>query len=260
MKQGDFTQMAKYYHNRPAYSPLLLSKLIACVNDKGVANENLKVVEVGAGTGKLTAMLAKDFNLCVSAVEPNDSMRAEGQKATEGLNIKWLKGSGEETNLPSNCADWLIMASSFHWTNPEKSLPEFARVLRQEGGGHCYFSVLYNPRNIKEGSIFYEIEEEIKNIVPELNRVSSGLYNTQKWDEVLVKSGHFTDCFFMECDYQEIWSKERYLGAWHSVNDIQAQAGQKRFKEILEMIESKISPFEELQIPYKIRAWTVRKV
>ena len=114
MKQGDFTEMAKHYHNRPAYSPFLLSKLIACINERGLANKDLKVVEVGAGTGKLTELLARDFHLNVTAVEPNDAMRAEGEKATQGLSIKWLKGSGESTNLPSNSADWLIMASSFH--------------------------------------------------------------------------------------------------------------------------------------------------
>ena len=64
----------------------------------------------------------------------------------------------------------------------------------------------------------------------------------------------------MECDYNEIWSKERYMGAWHSVNDIQAQAGQKRWEQILAMIESKIASFEMLEIPYKIRAWSARKV
>lgn len=26
MKQGDFTKVAKHYHNRPAYSPFLLEK------------------------------------------------------------------------------------------------------------------------------------------------------------------------------------------------------------------------------------------
>lgn len=63
----------------------------------------------------------------------------------------------------------------------------------------------------------------------------------------------------MECDYAEIMSKERYLGAWHSVNDIQAQAGQKRWEQILSMIESKISHCSEIEIAYKIRAWSVRK-
>ena len=121
-------------------------------------------------------------------------------------------------------------------------------------------TIIYNPRDIKEGSIFYEIEQEIKDIVPELNRVSSGTQDTKKWDEVLISTGHFTDCVFMECAYSEIWSKERYMGAWHSVNDIQAQAGQKRWEQILAMIESKIAPFDKLEIPYKIRSWTVRKV
>ncbi len=32
MKQGDFTEVAKHYHNRPAYSPFLLEKLVACIN------------------------------------------------------------------------------------------------------------------------------------------------------------------------------------------------------------------------------------
>ena len=264
MKHGDFTELAKHYHNRPAYSPFLLSKLIACINEQGLANEDLKVVEVGAGTGKLTTILARDFNLNVTTVEPNDAMRTEGEKATQGLSVKWTKGSGEDTNLPSNSADWLIMASSFHWTDPSKSLPEFARVLKTHtknnmGGGNSYFSILFNPRDIKKGSVFYEIEEEIKNIVPELSRVSSAIQNSKNWDEVLVSTGHFTDCIFMECAYSEIWSKERYMGAWNSVNDIQVQAGQKRWEQILAMIESKIAPFNELEVFYKIRAWTVRK-
>ncbi|MCW0187817.1 class I SAM-dependent methyltransferase [Campylobacter lari] len=254
MKQGDFSEVAKHYHNRPAYSSMLIEKLIKCVNDKN--KPILDVVEVGAGTGKLTKMLADDFNLNINAIEPNDNMREEGIKFTQNCqNIIWHKGSGEETNMPNASADWVIMASSFHWTDPKKSLPEFARVLN--GGG--YFTAIWNPRHIIKGSVFYEIEEEIKNIIPELNRVSSGTQNVKKWEEILVSTGDFKDCFFMECDYFELMDKERYLGAWHSVNDIQAQAGKERWEEILKMIENKISSMDIIKIPYKIRAWTVKK-
>ncbi|MBF7049138.1 class I SAM-dependent methyltransferase [Campylobacter volucris] len=254
MKQGDFSEVAKHYHNRPAYSSMLIEKLIKCVNDKN--KPILNVVEVGAGTGKLTKMLADDFNLNINAIEPNDNMREEGIKFTQNSkNIIWHKGSGEETNMPSASADWVIMASSFHWTDPKKSLPEFARVLN--GGG--YFTAIWNPRHIIKGSVFYEIEEEIKNIIPELNRVSSGTQNVKKWEEILVSTGDFKDCFFMECDYFELMDKQRYLGAWHSVNDIQAQAGKERWEEILKMIENKISSMDMIKIPYKIRAWTVKK-
>lgn len=89
--------------------------------------------------------------------------------------------------------------------------------------------------------------------------MSSGSQNVKNWEQILLSTGDFTDCFFMECDYTEVWSKERYLGAWHSVNDIQAQAGAAKWQKILQMIESKIKELDELVIPYKIRAWTARK-
>ncbi|RDU71653.1 class I SAM-dependent methyltransferase [Helicobacter aurati] len=254
MKQGDFTEVAKYYHNRPAYSARLLEKLLRCINDLDKPLESLQVVEVGAGTGKLTKMLA-NFGLKVVAVEPNDNMREEGIRYTRNTSIKWMNGSGEQTGVQSNFADWVIMASSFHWTNPQKSLPEFARILKERG----YFTAIWNPRNIKPNSIFESIESEIKRIVPELNRVSSGTQNTKNWEEILVSTGDFEDCFFMECDYVEMMDKARYIGAWHSVNDIQAQAGEQRWQHILSMIESHIKDLHIIEIPYKIRAWSVRK-
>ena len=150
MKQGNFTDLARHYHNRPAYNPLMIEKLLACINDSGKPLNKLDIAEVGAGTGKLTAILTRDFGLKITAVEPNDAMREEGIKATQGLDIKWLKGSGEQTNLQSNSADWLIMASSFHWTDPTKSLPEFARVLR--GGNSQNTSTHPHTPSASEGA------------------------------------------------------------------------------------------------------------
>lgn len=134
MDFGDFTNLAQHYHNRPAYNPMLIAKLIRCINDSNKTTEDLRVVEVGAGTGKFTKILSEEFNLNITAVEPNDNMRNEGIQFTQACkNLKWKKGSGEETGLEKNVADWVIMASSFHWTDPNKSLPEFSRIL--QGGG-----------------------------------------------------------------------------------------------------------------------------
>ena len=255
MRQGDFTEVAKHYYNRPAYSSILIEKLIRCINDTSKPLEKIRVVEVGAGTGKLTKMLA-NFGVDMTAVEPNDAMREEGIKYTKNTQVKWEKGSGENTNINSNSKDWVVMASSFHWTDPNKSLPEFYRILDKVG----YFTAIWNPRNIAKNSIFEEIEQEIKNIIPELNRVSSGKQNTKKWEEVLISTGHFKDCIFMECDYVEMMDKERYMGVWRSVNDIQAQAGKERWEEILNMINNKIKDMQIIEIPYKIVAWTVKKI
>ena len=256
MKQGDFTELAKKYINRPAYSPLMLETLLKII-DYEKKKDEFKIVEVGAGTGKLTKMLL-ELGLDVIAVEPNDAMREEGIKCTEGFkNIEWVKGSGEETNVESNYADWVIMASSFHWTDPNKSLPEFNRILKDNG----YFTAIWNPRNIKISEFHTKIEENIKKIVPDLKRVSSGAKGqTKEWEYVITSTGDFKDCIFMETDYEEIMSKERYIGVWESVNDIRAQAGEERWQKIMNMIKNEIKDLEYIKTPYKIRAWTAKKV
>jgi len=234
---------------------MLLSSLLKII-DYAKNKEKFQIVEVGAGTGKLTKMLL-EMGLNVIAVEPNDAMREEGVKYTEQFhNAQWLKGSGEETGVESNTADWVIMASSFHWTDPKKSLPEFSRILKDNG----MFTAIWNPRNIRISEFHTRIEDNIKKIVPELKRFSSGSQSTKEWEYVLIETGDFDDCLFMETDHTEIMSKDRYMGAWHSVNDIQVQAGEERWIKIINMIEEEIKHMEKIEVPYKIRAWTVKKV
>ena len=56
MKHGDFTELAKFYVNRPGYSKVVLECLKNHVfNSVGEG----KVADIGAGTGKLTENLAE---------------------------------------------------------------------------------------------------------------------------------------------------------------------------------------------------------
>lgn len=80
MKHGDFTELAKFYVNRPGYSRVVLECLKNHVfNTLGEGN----VADVGAGTGKLTENLA-EIGLSGFAVEPNEAMRAEAAKNAGG--------------------------------------------------------------------------------------------------------------------------------------------------------------------------------
>lgn len=252
MKQGDFTRLAKQYCNRTGYSELVLKALIKYIDYK----ENFKIADVGAGTGKLTKQLL-ELGLNVSAIEPNDAMREEGIEYTSKFHIEWKKGSGEDTTLETESVNWLLMASSFHWTDPNYSLPEFSRVLKPSG----FLTVLWNPRNIEKSDLHLKIEKRIHEIVPDIKRVSSGSSKyTADIEKILISTGHFKDVIFMEAEHEVIMSKERYLGAWESVNDIQAQAGEERWKKILDAIKEEIDQFDQIVVPYKTRAWTAQKV
>lgn len=80
MKHGDFTELAKYYTNRPGYSKTVLeclkNHIFNCTGEGRVA-------DIGAGTGKLTENLA-ELGLGGYAVEPNKAMRAEASDSLGG--------------------------------------------------------------------------------------------------------------------------------------------------------------------------------
>lgn len=254
MKQGDFTLLAKEYHNRTGYSAEVLRALGLYVSAS--TDSSFQVAEVGAGTGKLTRQLL-ERNWHVVAVEPNDAMRAEGKSYTRDFSVEWRAGTGEETGLAAESYNWAMMASSFHWTDPKRSLPEFYRILKPGG----YLTVLWNPRDLEQSELHARIEKRIHDLVPGIQRVSSGSKKyTEGIEKTLLTTGHFKNVIFMEAQHIELMSKERYMGAWRSVNDIQAQAGEARWQEILKAIEEEIADMDEIVVPYKTRAWTCQKV
>lgn len=252
MQQGDFTQLAKHYHNRVGYSSLVLQSILDLT---GKTAKEIRVAEVGAGTGKLTECLVK-LGLKTISVEPNDAMRAEGIQYTNGMGVEWMKGSGEETGLASGAFDWALVGSAFHWIQLEKGLKEFHRILKPGG----FFTILWNPRDLERSPLQKRIDDKIKEFVPNLKRVSSGGKGySEDWFSKLTSTGHFEDVLFIEAKQDVAMSKEQYMGLWNSVNDIQAQAGERVWKQILQYIEGEIAPLKEIVSPYATRSWTCRR-
>lgn len=255
MKQGDFSLLAENYARyRPDYSGEVLRALLAYV---GAERAGFEVVDVGAGTGIWTRMLAEKGLSC-TAVEPNEAMRSEGIRHTASRNgARWQAGAAENTGLAYACADWVTMASSFHWTRLEEALAEFHRILRPKG----YVTVLWNPRDIESHPLHARIEEIVHGIIPDLKRVSSGSDRSgRKYGEELCSTGLFDEVVYFEARHSITMSRERYLGAWRSVNDIQSQAGPERFDRLMREVEAAVSPLPEITVPYQTRAWTARRV
>jgi SAM-dependent methyltransferase len=86
------------------------------------------VVELGAGTGKLTRAVAA-VGVRVVAVEPDPRMLA----VLRGLELEGVEGSAEAIPLGDGVADAVVAGSSLHWFELERALPEIHRVLRPGG-------------------------------------------------------------------------------------------------------------------------------
>ena len=59
----------------------------------------------------------------------------------------------------------------------------------------------------------------------------------------------------MEGYHQEHFSKERYLGVWRSVNDLQVQAGPQRFQEFMQYLNKRLEDVDHIETTYLTRAW-----
>ena len=90
----------------------------------------LPVLDLGAGTGKLTAQLAS-LGVAVTAVEPDASMLAVLRSALPS--VPALDGSAESIPLPDGSVRAVLCGQALHWFNLERALPEIARVLAPGG-------------------------------------------------------------------------------------------------------------------------------
>jgi SAM-dependent methyltransferase len=121
-----------YEQSRPSYPSDAVRWLLG---DRG-----LTVVELGAGTGLLTrALIAAGHT--VTAVEPDDSMRAQMTETTPQAEI--LAGGAESIPVDDASADAVVVGHAYHWFDPEPAHAEIARVIRPGGT----FGTFWNLRD-----------------------------------------------------------------------------------------------------------------
>jgi SAM-dependent methyltransferase len=103
-----------------------------------------RVVDLAAGTGKLTEVLVR-AGAHVVAVEPLAEMRAALAETVPGVTVH--AGTAEDIPLPAASADAVLVAQAFHWFDEERALPEIARVLAPGG----VLGLLWNLRDDRIG-------------------------------------------------------------------------------------------------------------
>ena len=142
---------AIYERGRPPYPPEALDWLLEPRpvdttrqhGDPGAARVARQVLDLGAGTGKLTRHLV-ERGLEVTAVDPSDGMLGELGRVLPDTPA--LVGTAEGIPLPDHSVDVVLVAQAWHWVDPAQAVPEVARVLSPDGR----LGLIWNLRDERE--------------------------------------------------------------------------------------------------------------
>jgi SAM-dependent methyltransferase len=150
-----FDQVAELYERaRPTYP----DEAVDWLSHQLRIGELSTVLDLGAGTGKLTRALVRRAARVI-AVEPGREMLAQLRSAVPQAEA--MLGAAEAIPLSDEAVDAVVCGQSFHWFRPDEALPEIKRVLRPDGG----LGLIWNRRD-PDDRLQKEITKLLEPFVP----------------------------------------------------------------------------------------------
>lgn len=144
-------RVENYIKYRPTYPRQVLELFEA---EMGL-NPHTIMADIGSGPGISARMFLNNGNT-VYCVEPNDAMRAAAEQLIKDFSgFRSVKGTAENTTLPDHSIDIVISAQAFHWFDPEKTRPEFQRILKPGG----FAALMWNMRRLEGTPFLVEYEQ-----------------------------------------------------------------------------------------------------
>lgn len=132
MRAGSFGRVVDdYERGRPGYPNEAVEWLIG---------DAARVIDLGAGTGKLTSSLVRRSPEVV-AIEPQEPMVKRLRQTVAGAYA--VCAGAEALPVREGWAEVVVVAQAFHWFDQERALPEMARVLGPRGR----LALLWNVRD-----------------------------------------------------------------------------------------------------------------
>ncbi len=202
---------------------------------------SLSVLEVGAGTGKLTRELVA-LGHDVHATDPDQDMLSRLSLAMPEVRVS--QAPAEELPVADRSVDVVVGAQCFHWVDPERALPEIARVLRPGG---------------RVAMTWAERDERI----PWVRRLGALLRGPREgsdpdWSAVLTDSGLFGPVeqavhpFWQSLDRDRL--RDLVLSRSH-VMALSEEEQAERLAAALELYDGFGRGHDGMQLPYAARSW-----
>ncbi len=210
------------------------------------------VVELGAGTGKLTRAVAA-LGVRVVAVEPDPRMLA----VLQGLGLAGVEGSAEAIPFGDGAADAVVAGSSLHWFELERALPEVHRVLRP--GGRFAFGWNHrddrHPAVARLGATVHAAQA----------RRPGARWRSRDWEAELTATGLFRDVEWAQFEHVHELPREAlgdHLLSYSGVAALPEDERRRVVTEVAELLDSdeSVSGGGRLRLPFVVTAYRATRV
>lgn len=240
----------EYERGRPGYPQQAIDWLAGAL---GIVEES-RLVDLGAGTGKLTRALAPT-QARVVALEPVVAMRRKMAEMVPEARV--VAGRAEAIPLPDEWADAAVAGQAFHWFDAPVARREIHRVLRPQGGLGLIWNV--RDRSVDWLAAFYGILD------PFDGRDPLRAYRSGHWRQAFDGDQLFTPLEERSFRHEQVVDAETFLTQVASMSFVAAAAEPDR-REILRRVERllgshpSIAGRPEIVIPYDTRVYWCRKL
>ena len=207
MSDGElFNQMADYYDIfRPDYPKIIADTIV----DKANLTNQSKILEIGSGSGKATAMFV-DFGIRVVCIEPGMDLIAKAKGKFSGKHVEFIASRFEEVSITPGDFDAIVSAQAFHWIEQPTGYLKCAELLKSNGCLAIFWNIdIYNDT---------EFDNELQNL---LNRYDGQVscatadFYTKRSDTIIsgmAESGVFLCPELMKFIFDKSYTAEEYYG------------------------------------------------
>jgi SAM-dependent methyltransferase len=209
------------------------------------------VVELGAGTGKLTREMAA-LGVRIVAVEPDSRMLA----VLRELDLEGVEGSAEAIPFNDGVASAVVAGSSIHWFDLEQALPEIHRVLRP--GGRFGFG--WNHRDDRHPAIARMGEA----VYAAQRRARGPRWQSRDWAAALIPTGLFRDVERALFEHVHELPREAlrdHLTSYSGVAALPEDERRRVFAEVARILDAdeSVSADGKLRLPFVVTAYRAER-
>jgi ubiquinone/menaquinone biosynthesis C-methylase UbiE len=204
-----------------------------------------RVVDVGAGTGKLSGPLAAR-GADVVAVEPVAAMRKRLMATVPAATA--VEATAEALPVPDGSVVAVVAGQAFHWFANDAALAEFQRVLRPDG----HLGLIWNRRRLDD-PLQAAISELLDPVRGDTPRYASGA-----WRAVLEDSERFSASAEHDLEFVQELDPAGLVDRVGSMSFVAALAAERR-AELLARTAALVGDGETARLPYVCEVFAYRR-